>query len=94
MYTHRDAAARAAHGQHRKVGARAARRRIDHDPDSLVHFHRERRGVEGELDVDFAEDLLQRVEGQPRKLRLDEVRAVLHHDLRFHGQGENARLIH
>ena len=33
------------------------------------------------VDVDLAEDLLERVEREARELGLDEVRAVLHHDL-------------
>jgi hypothetical protein len=63
------------------VGARAAGGRVDDDEHLLVFDKRERLGAEEVVDVCFAEDLLEAVEGEARELGLDEVRAVLHHDL-------------
>jgi hypothetical protein len=79
--THRDDAALAAEADDRVVGARAAGGGVDDDEDLLVLGEREGRRAEHGVDVDLAEDLLQRVEREARELGLDEVRAVLHHDL-------------
>jgi hypothetical protein len=79
--THRDDAALAAEADDRVVGARAAGRGVDDDEDLLVLHEGERLRAEHGVDVDLAEDLLERVEREARELGLDEVRAVLHHDL-------------
>lgn len=79
--TYRDDAALAAEADDRVVGARAAGGRVDDDEDLLVFDEREGLRAEEVVDVRLAEDLLERVEGEARELGLDEVRAVLHHDL-------------
>ena len=63
------------------VGARAAGGRVDDDEDLLVLDELERLRGEEVVDVRLAEDLLETVEREARELGLDEVRAVLHHDL-------------
>ena len=73
----RDDAALADEGDDRVVGARAAGGRVDDDEDVLVLGELERGRAEHGVDVDLAEDLLERVEGEARELGLDEVRAVL-----------------
>ena len=78
---HRDDAALAAERDDGVVGAGPAGRGVDDDEDLLVLFERERLRGEHGVDVGLAEDLLERVEGEARELGLDEVRAVLHHDL-------------
>jgi predicted transcriptional regulator len=79
--THRDDAALAAEADDGVVGARAAGGGVDDDEYFLVLDEREGLRAEHGVDVDLAEDLLQRVEREARELGLDEVRAVLHHDL-------------
>ena len=79
--THRDDAALAAEADDGVVGARAAGRGVDDDEYLLVLDEREGLRAEHGVDVDLAEDLLERVEREARELGLDEVRAVLHHDL-------------
>ena len=79
--TYRDYAALAAEADQCVVGARAAGGRVDDDEHLLVFDKREGLGAEEVVDVRLAEDLLERVEGEARELGLDEVRAVLHHDL-------------
>jgi hypothetical protein len=81
VHTHRDDAALADEADDGVVGARAAGRGVDDDEDVLVLGELERGRAEEKVDVDLAEDLLERVEGEARELGLDEVRAVLHHDL-------------
>ena len=78
---HRDGAALAAERDDGVVGAGPAGRGVDDDEDLLVLDEGE--GLRGEhgVDVDLPEDLLEAVEGEARELGLDEVRAVLHHDL-------------
>ena len=78
---YRDDAALADEADDRVVGARAAGGRVDDDEDVLVLGELERGRAEHGVDVDLAEDLLERVEREARELGLDEVRAVLHHDL-------------
>lgn len=78
---HRDDAALADEADDGVVGARAARGRVDDEEDLLVLDELERLRGEELVDVCLSEDLLQAVEREPRELRLDEVRAVLHHDL-------------
>ena len=78
---HRDDAALAAERDDGVVGGGPAGRGVDDDEDLLVLFEGEGLRAEHGVDVDLAEDLLERVEGQARELGLDEVRAVLHHDL-------------
>ena len=74
---YRDDAALADEADDRVVGARAAGGRVDDDEDVLVLGELERGRGERGVDVDLAEDLLERVEGEARELGLDEVRAVL-----------------
>ena len=81
MEAHRDDAALAHEADDGVVGARAAGGRVDDEEDVLVLGELERGGAEHGVDVDLAEDLLQTVEREARELGLDEVRAVLHHDL-------------
>jgi hypothetical protein len=81
--THRDGAALADEGHHRVVAARPAGGRVDDEPDGLVLDEREQRGLEHVRDVAFSEDLLERVEREAGELGLDEVRAVLHHDVQL-----------
>ena len=78
---YRDDAALADEADDGVVGARAAGGRVDDDEDLLVFDEGE--GLRGEevVDVGLAEDLLEAVEREARELGLDEVRAVLHHDL-------------
>ena len=78
---YRDYAALAAEADDCVVGARPAGGRVDDDEHFLVFHKRERLDGEEVVDVYLAEDLLQTVEGETRELGLDEVRAVLHHDL-------------
>ena len=78
---YRDDAALADEADDRVVGARAAGGRVDDDEDVLVLGELERGRAEHGVDVDLAEDLLEAVEREARELGLDEVRAVLHHDL-------------
>jgi hypothetical protein len=78
---YRDYAALAAEADHCVVGARTAGGRVDDDEHLLVFHKREGLCAEEVVDVCLAEDLLQRVEREARELGLDEVRAVLHHDL-------------
>jgi hypothetical protein len=78
---YRDDAALAHEADDGVVGARAAAGRVDDDEDVLVLGELERGRAEHGVDVDLAEDLLERVEREARELGLDEVRAVLHHDL-------------
>ena len=75
--TYRDDAALAHDGDDRVVAGGPARGRVDDDEDVLVLGELERVGAERGVDVDLAEDLLQRVEREARELGLDEVRAVL-----------------
>jgi len=79
--THRDYAALPAERDDRVVRAGPAGRGVDDDEDLLVLDEREGLRAEHGVDVCLAEDLLQTVEGEARELGLDEVRAVLHHDL-------------
>ena len=79
--THRDDAALADEADDGVVGARAAGGRVDDEEDVLVLGELERGRAEHGVDVDLAEDLLEAVEREARELGLDEVRAVLHHDL-------------
>jgi hypothetical protein len=74
---YRDGAALAHDRDDCVVAARPARGRVDDEPDGLVLDEREGRGGEHLGDVAFAEDLLERVEGEAGELGLDEVRAVL-----------------
>ena len=74
---YRDDAALAHEADDGVVGARAAGGRVDDDEDVLVLGELERGGAEHGVDVDLAEDLLERVEREARELGLDEVRAVL-----------------
>ena len=76
-WAYRDDAALAAEADDGVVGARAAGRRVDDDKHLLVLDERERVCGEELVDVDLAEDLLERVEREARELGLDEVRAVL-----------------
>jgi hypothetical protein len=78
---HRDDAALAAERDDGVVGAGPAGRGVDDDEDLLVLVEGQRLRGEHGVDVGLAEDLLERVEGEARELGLDEVRAVLHHDL-------------
>ena len=80
-WAYRDDAALAAEADDGVVGARAAGGRVDDDEHLLVLDERERVRGEELVDVCLAEDLLERVEREARELGLDEVRAVLHHDL-------------
>lgn len=48
-----------------------------------MQLQRQRRRLEHLGDVGLAEDLLEGVEGQARELGLDEVGAVLHHNLQL-----------
>ena len=74
---YRDDAALAHEADDGVVGARAAGGRVDDEEDVLVLGELERGRAEEKVDVDLAEDLLQRVEREARELGLDEVRAVL-----------------
>jgi len=76
-WAYRDDAALAAEADDGVVGARAAGGRVDDDEHLLVLDERERVCGEELVDVDLAEDLLERVEREARELGLDEVRAVL-----------------
>ena len=78
---YRDDAALADEADDGVVGARAAGGRVDDDEHLLVLDELERLRGEEVVDVGLAEDLLEAVEGEARELGLDEVRAVLHHDL-------------
>jgi len=78
---YRDDAALAAEADDGVVGARAAGGRVDDDKNLLVLDEAERHRGEHVVDVGLAEDLLEAVEGEAGELGLDEVRAVLHHDL-------------
>jgi hypothetical protein len=78
---HRDDAALAAERDDGVVGAGPAGRGVDDDEDLLVLVEGQRLRGEHGVDVGLAEDLLERVEGEAGELGLDEVRAVLHHDL-------------
>ena len=78
---YRDDAALAAEADDCVVGAGTAGGRVDDDEDLLVFDEREGLCAEEVVDVRLAEDLLEAVEGEARELGLDEVRAVLHHDL-------------
>jgi len=81
MGAYRDAAALADEGHDRVVGLRAAGGGVDDEEDGLVL--EEGQGLLGEHvgDVAFAEDLLERVEGEAGELGFYEIRAVLHHDV-------------
>ena len=79
--THRDDAALAAEADDCVVGGRAAGGGVDDDEHLLVFGEVERLRGEQAVDVRLSEDLLEAVEGEARELGLDEVRAVLHHDL-------------
>ena len=69
-------------GYERKVALRAARRRVDDHEERLAPRERiGRLGRHERVDVGGTEALLQRVEGEPSQLRLDEVRAIRHHGL-------------
>jgi hypothetical protein len=81
--THRDGAALADHGDHGVVAAGPAGGRVDDEPDGLVLHEREERRLEHVRDVALAEDLLERVDREAGELGLDEVRAVLHHDVQL-----------
>jgi hypothetical protein len=78
---YRDDAALADEADDGVVGARAAGGRVDDDEDLLVLDELERLRGEEVVDVCFSEDLLEAVEREARELGLDEVWAVLHHDL-------------
>ena len=74
---YRNAAAVADEGHDGVVAAGAAGGGVDDEPDGLVLDEGQRGGGEHLGDVAFAEDLLERVEGEAGELGLDEVGAVL-----------------
>lgn len=77
MCAYRNAAAVADDRHDRVVAAGTTRGRVDDDPDCRVLDEGKRLGGEHVLDVGFAEDLLERVEGEAGELGLDEVGSVL-----------------
>ena len=77
MCAYRDDAALADEADDGVVGARAAGSRVDDDEDLLVLEERERLRAEHDVDVDLAEDLLQRVEreaGEQKDLIADSLK--------------------
>ena len=76
-----DHSAVAAEREERVVARRAARGGVDHEEQVLGEVRRVRRQCKEPLDVLLPENALLAVEREPCKLRLDEIRAILHDDL-------------
>lgn len=69
------------HGQHSVVGVGPTSCRIYEDVDVVVDDMGGHRLPEHDLNIFSFENLLQGIKGQPRELRLNEVRPILHNSL-------------
>ena len=81
--THRDHALLSRYGKHGVVAPWSPSGWVDEEVDGLIRYWGRRQLSEHDIQIDRAEDLLQRVEGEPTQFALDEVGAILHDSLQL-----------